>query len=70
VEAAWALIRNVEKEDQARVEAIARQTKNPNVPQELFMILQEMQKNLVLFQSKEQKREALKVFLCFYLRFG
>lgn len=61
VEAAWALIRNVEKEDQARVEAIARQTKSPNVPQELFMILQEMQKNLVFFQSKEQKREASKL---------
>ena len=61
VEAAWALIRNVEKEDQARVEAIARQTKSPNVPQELFMILQEMQKNLVFFRSKEQKREASKL---------
>ncbi|KAM4118657.1 hypothetical protein ACB094_02G219400 [Castanea mollissima] len=61
VEAAKALIINVEKEDQARVEAIARQRKSPRVPEELFMILQEMQKNLVYFQSKEQKREALKL---------
>ncbi|KAK9989974.1 hypothetical protein SO802_024959 [Lithocarpus litseifolius] len=61
VEAAKALIINVEREDQARVEAIARQSKSPRVPEELFMILQEMQKNLVYFQGKEQKREALKL---------
>ncbi|KAK7856109.1 plant intracellular ras-group-related lrr protein 4 [Quercus suber] len=61
VEAAKALIINVEREDQARVEAIARQSKSPHVPEELFMILQEMQKNLVYFQSREQKREALKL---------
>lgn len=61
IEAAKTLIRNVEKEDQARVESIARQTKSPDVPEELFMVLQEMQKNLVYFQSKEQKREALKL---------
>lgn len=61
VEAAKDLIRNVEKEDQARLDAIARQTKVPDVPEELFLILIEMQKNLVYFQSKEQKREALKL---------
>ncbi|XP_052197946.1 plant intracellular Ras-group-related LRR protein 4-like [Diospyros lotus] len=61
VEAAKTLIRNVEKEDQARLEAIARQRKTPRVPEELFMVLQEMQKNLVHFQSKEQKKEALKL---------
>lgn len=61
VEAAKDLILNVEKEDQARLEAIARQTKAPDVPEELFLVLIEMQKNLVYFQSKEQKREALKL---------
>ncbi|XP_057973193.1 plant intracellular Ras-group-related LRR protein 4-like isoform X2 [Malania oleifera] len=61
VEAARALIRNVEKEDQSRLDAIARQTKTPDVPEELFMIFQEMQKNLVYFQTKEQKTEALKL---------
>ncbi|KAJ8763986.1 hypothetical protein K2173_004851 [Erythroxylum novogranatense] len=61
VEAAKALIRNVDKEDQARLDAINRQTKSPGVPQELFMIFLEMQKNLVYFHSKEQKREALKL---------
>lgn len=61
VEAAKALIRNVEKEDQARLDAIARQTKSLDVPEELFMMLQEMQRNLVHYQGKEQKREAVKL---------
>ncbi|GFZ09516.1 plant intracellular ras group-related LRR 4 [Actinidia rufa] len=47
VEAAKTLIQNVEKEDQARIEAISRQRKAPEVPEELFMVLQEMQKNWV-----------------------
>ncbi|XWS42252.1 hypothetical protein CRYUN_Cryun17cG0152300 [Craigia yunnanensis] len=61
VEAAKVLIRNVEKEDQARLDGIGRQSKSPNVPEELFILLLEMQKNLVYFQSKEQNREALKL---------
>ncbi|GAB4848366.1 Plant intracellular Ras-group- LRR protein 4 [Ancistrocladus abbreviatus] len=61
VEAAKTLILNVEREDQLRLEAIAKQTRSQGVPEELFCILQEMQKNLVHFQSKEQKREALEL---------
>ena len=61
VEAAKVLILNVEKEDQARLESISRQSKGPEVPEELFMVLQEMQRNMVYLQSKEQKREALKL---------
>ncbi|XVF18170.1 hypothetical protein REPUB_Repub10bG0189300 [Reevesia pubescens] len=61
VEAAKTLIRNVEKEDQARLDGIGRQSKSPDVPEELFTLLLEMQKNFVYFHSKEQKREALKL---------
>lgn len=61
IEAAKMLIRNVEKENQARIDAIEKQTKSPDVPEELFMVLQEMQKNVVYFQSNEQKREAVKL---------
>lgn len=61
VEAAKVLIMNVEKEEQMKLETIARQNKRKDVPEELFKILQEMQRNLVYFQSKEQKREALKL---------
>ncbi|XP_030466654.2 plant intracellular Ras-group-related LRR protein 4 [Syzygium oleosum] len=60
-EAAKALIRNVEKEDQARLDAIARQTKGLDVPEELFMILQEMQRNLVYYLGKEQKKDAVRL---------
>ncbi|XP_077210972.1 plant intracellular Ras-group-related LRR protein 4-like [Tasmannia lanceolata] len=61
VEAAMALIQNVDKEEQARIDAISKQRKGTDVPDELFFVLQEMQKNLVLFQSKDQKKEALKL---------
>ncbi|CAL0314257.1 unnamed protein product [Lupinus luteus] len=61
VEAAKALIINVEREDQVRFESIAKQSKGVEVPEELFMLLQEMQKILVYFQSNEQKREAEKL---------
>lgn len=60
-EAAKALIRNVEKEDQARLDAIARQTKGVDVPEELFMVLQEMQRNLVYYLGKEQKKDAVRL---------
>ncbi|KAK6125904.1 hypothetical protein DH2020_040353 [Rehmannia glutinosa] len=61
VEAAKTLIRNVEREDQLRLEAIAKQTKGKDVPEELFKVLQEIQRSTIHFQSKEQKREALKL---------
>ncbi|VVB10178.1 unnamed protein product [Arabis nemorensis] len=61
VEAGKSLILNVEKEDQACLEAIAKQRKSSEVPGELFMVLQEMKKSFVQFRSKEEKREALKL---------
>lgn len=61
VEAATTLIRNVEADDQSRFDAIAKQTKSPDVPDELFLILQEMQKNFVIFRSKEQRRDAVRL---------
>ncbi|XP_021714079.1 plant intracellular Ras-group-related LRR protein 4-like [Chenopodium quinoa] len=61
VEAAKTLIRNIEREDQLKLEAIAKQTKGRAVPEELFFLYQEMQKALVQFQSKEQKRDAVKL---------
>ncbi|KAH0871691.1 hypothetical protein HID58_078713 [Brassica napus] len=61
VEAARSLILNVEKEDQAWLEAIADQRTPSEVPGDLFTVLQEMKKGLVLFRSKEQRREATKL---------
>lgn len=61
VEAAKALIQNVEREDQLGLEAIAKQSKGKDVPEELFKILQEIQRSMIHFQSKEHSREALKL---------
>lgn len=61
VEAAKTLIRNVEREEQQRLEAIAKLPKGQAIPEELFFVYQEMQRSLVYFQSNEQKREALKL---------
>ncbi|XP_076905434.1 plant intracellular Ras-group-related LRR protein 4-like [Bidens hawaiensis] len=61
VEGARILIRNLEAEEQAKIEAIVRQKKRKDVPDELFNVLVEMQKCFVRFQSEEQKREAVKL---------
>lgn len=61
VEGAKILIRNLEAEEQAKFDAIVRQKKRKEVAEELFTILVEMQKNLVRFQSEEQKKEAIKL---------
>uniref|UniRef100_A0A1D1XIL4 Malignant fibrous histiocytoma-amplified sequence 1 n=1 Tax=Anthurium amnicola TaxID=1678845 RepID=A0A1D1XIL4_9ARAE len=61
VEAASALVRNLDIEEQSGLEGIEKEKKGFDVPQELFFVLQEMQKNLVFFQCKDQKREALKL---------
>ncbi|KAF8406738.1 hypothetical protein HHK36_008830 [Tetracentron sinense] len=61
IEAAEALVENVEKEEQLKLDEISRQRKSPEIPEELFSGLQEVQKKLVSFQSKEKEREALKL---------
>lgn len=61
VDAAKALIANLQKEEDAKLDAISRFPKPRHVPEELFLVLQEMQKNLVFFQSREQKSEAMKL---------
>lgn len=56
-----AFVHNVDKEELARIDAILKQNKGSEAPEELFFVLQEMQKNAVYDQSKEQKREAPKL---------
>lgn len=59
VEAAIGLIKDVQRTELSRLEMVQRQPKPPGVPEELFSVLQEMQKNLIYFQGNEEKREAL-----------
>lgn len=61
VEAAMAVVRNVEMEENSRIDAVLSQRKGIEVPEELFFVVQEMQKNFVYYQSKEQKRDASKL---------
>ncbi|KAI7728015.1 hypothetical protein M8C21_006082 [Ambrosia artemisiifolia] len=61
VEAALILIRNADTEEQSRTEHVLRQKRRKYIPEELFNVLLEMQKHYVQFQTKEQKREAVKL---------
>ena len=59
VEASIALVKDVQRTEPSRLEMVQRQPKPRGVPEELFSVLQEMQKNLIYFQGNEEKREAL-----------
>ncbi|GJR99118.1 plant intracellular Ras-group-related LRR protein 4-like protein [Tanacetum coccineum] len=61
VEAATILIRNADNEAQTRFETIGKLKKRKYIPDELFNVFVDMQKQLVEFQSKEQKREAVRL---------
>lgn len=61
VEASTVLFHHVDREEQIQIDAISKQKKGFDLPDELFFILQEMQKKFVHFQCKEQKREALQL---------
>ncbi|KAI3813685.1 hypothetical protein L1987_18414 [Smallanthus sonchifolius] len=61
VEAAVILIRNADNEEQSRMEVISRQKRRKYIPEELFNVLVDMQKHFVQFQTKEHKREAVKL---------
>ncbi|KAL8101708.1 hypothetical protein AgCh_033556 [Apium graveolens] len=61
VEAAKILIRNIESYEHSKLEFFSKQVKGSQVPDELFMILQDMQRNWVASESKEDKREALRL---------
>lgn len=61
VEAAVALVRDADKEEQSRLEDIQMQKKGFDIPEELFSTLLEMQKRLESFRCKDQKNDALKL---------
>ncbi|CAL9757483.1 unnamed protein product [Musa acuminata subsp. burmannicoides] len=61
VVAAVAVIRSADNEEEMRIEEIGKMQKPPDVPDELFYVLQEVRKNLVLLQAQEQRREAMYV---------
>ncbi|CBI33907.3 unnamed protein product, partial [Vitis vinifera] len=59
VEAAMTVIRTADCEEQKRLEEVARQEVPQGVPPELFSVLQQARKTMVLFQCHEEREEAL-----------
>ncbi|KAL5222724.1 hypothetical protein ABZP36_027437 [Zizania latifolia] len=61
VEAADALARAADREERARLDAVARLRRSPAVPEELFYVTQEMHRAHAGFQCREQKRDATRL---------
>ncbi|KAI4327263.1 hypothetical protein L6164_019746 [Bauhinia variegata] len=59
VEAATSTLETVNSEEQMKLDEISMQEVPPGVSKELFSVLQEFKKTMVLFQSYQQRREAL-----------
>ncbi|XP_061361450.1 plant intracellular Ras-group-related LRR protein 5-like [Gastrolobium bilobum] len=59
VEAATSTLDTVNNEEQTKLNEISMQEPPHDVPEDLFSVLQELKKTMVLFQSHEQRREAL-----------
>ncbi|XVF13600.1 hypothetical protein REPUB_Repub08aG0221600 [Reevesia pubescens] len=59
VEAAKSVVKTVENEEKIKLEEISKEQTPEDIPEELFFILQQVKKTMVLFQSHEQKKEAL-----------
>ncbi|XP_038886981.1 plant intracellular Ras-group-related LRR protein 5-like [Benincasa hispida] len=61
VEAAVAILNTVQNDEDFKLEELSKQEVPDNVPEELFFILQQMRKTMVLFESHEQRREAIRL---------
>lgn len=59
LEAAISVVNSVTSEQQLRLEEISNQLAPQEVPPDLFSILQQVRKTMVLLQSHEQSKEAL-----------
>lgn len=61
VEAAVAILNTVQNDEDFKLGELSKQQVPENVPEELFFILQQMRKTMVLFESHEQRREAIRL---------
>lgn len=59
VEAATSTVETVNTEENMKLQEISMQQVPPGVPEELFSVLRELKRTVVVFQSLEQRREAL-----------
>ncbi|KAH9705129.1 Plant intracellular ras-group-related LRR protein 4 [Citrus sinensis] len=58
VEAAMSVLQTVDTEEQTKLDEITKQEKPRDVSEDLFSVLQQFKKTMVLFQSCEQRKEA------------
>ncbi|KAE8676968.1 Plant intracellular ras group-related LRR 4 isoform 2 [Hibiscus syriacus] len=59
VEAAKSVLKTVENEEKVKLEEISKEKPSQYVPAELFSILQQVGKTMVLFQIHQEKKDAL-----------
>lgn len=59
VEAAMSVLKTVNSEEEIKLDEISKQQSSQDVPEELFSVYQQVRRAMVLFQSHEQKKEAL-----------
>ncbi|KAB1215898.1 Plant intracellular Ras-group-related LRR protein 5 [Morella rubra] len=59
IEAAKSVLETVDTEEQMKLDEISKQKAPQDVPEELFSVLQQVRRTMILFQSHEQSREAL-----------
>jgi hypothetical protein len=59
LEAATSVLKTVNTEEQMKLEELSKQVALQDVPEELFSVLQQVRRTMVLFQSYEQRWEAL-----------
>ncbi|CAN6460278.1 unnamed protein product [Victoria cruziana] len=59
VEAAMVVVETVEGEERRMMEEVSRMKEPEGVPEELFRVLQEMRRNLIVLRSHEQRKEAV-----------
>ncbi|MBA0796573.1 hypothetical protein Gohar_007336, partial [Gossypium harknessii] len=59
VAAAKSVLKTVENEEKIKLEEISMERPPEDVPEEVFSVLQQVRKTMVLFQSHQQKKEAL-----------
>ncbi|CAN1356877.1 Plant intracellular Ras-group-related LRR protein 5 [Linum perenne] len=59
VEAAISVVKSVKVEEQSKLDEISGHQCPPEVPMELFALLQQVRRTVSVFQSREQSREAL-----------
>ncbi|KAI3804531.1 hypothetical protein L1987_26144 [Smallanthus sonchifolius] len=61
VEAAMSVIKTVNIEEKQKLDEISTQICPKDIPPELFSILQKVRQTMVLFQSQEQRKEAMHI---------